>query len=154
MVWTKENVINFLNAKVKDISYFEYPIPIELLLEEINLNKHTHDILTNVKILIGIINNDLSDKLEIQMYGQKQAQLRREYVVSKVKCKLSPALLHQNISNETFKFEKDSTTINSSPILSKIIKHIKSRKSSKHHSERRVKKRKKSIGTLPHKMNI
>ena len=31
MVWTKENVINFLNAKVKDISYFEYPIPIELL---------------------------------------------------------------------------------------------------------------------------
>ena len=134
MVWTKENVINFLNAKVKDISYFEYPIPIELLLEEINHNKHTHDILTDVKILIDIINNDLSDKLEIQMFGRYYTPLRREYVVSKVKCKLTPAILHHNISNETFEFEKDSTTIISSggfssslSIAGKLYPGIKSR---------------------------
>ena len=65
MVWTKEKVINFLNAKVKDISYFEYPIPVKLLLEEINHNKNTHDILKDVKILIGIIKNEFSDILEL-----------------------------------------------------------------------------------------
>lgn len=129
MVFAEEKIISFLNAKLSDISYFEFPIPIGLLLEEINNQKNvnTRNRLTDPKQIIDVINNHLSDKLEVQQYGQKSTQLQREYIVSKEKCKLSPKDLHYNISKEIY-ISTGSTPMNSNPIIHRIIKHIKSKK--------------------------
>ena len=48
MVWTQQTVIKFLKKKLADISYFEYPIPIQVFLEDINHTKHAHDRLKNI----------------------------------------------------------------------------------------------------------
>ena len=53
MVFAEEKIISFLNAKLSDISYFEFPIPIGLLLEEIN-NQEIKFIITDFKNEISV----------------------------------------------------------------------------------------------------
>ena len=109
------------------------------MLDEINHGKHTHD-RVNQKTLIGIIEDVMSEDLEVVKYGQKQCSLKREYIISTKKCKVSPSELHLRIQRGSF--VRSDKIINSNQIINKIVSHIQTNKSMIPYAGRLKRKRK------------